>query len=704
MGLFDDLTASGPLPTVAPVKSQVLNVVDSLGLTQVAGEITELDLTKGFKGQPVQWSRDLDRIVGMPRRKLDPKDPRAGAAWTAHLRRTRPTPCDCVERWGFCITELRSIQGWALEEASNANGLLGPIGVGHGKEGACLLAPFAFQNCKRAVLFMPANLRAQFLQRDYPQWSAHFHVPSLSGVTIHPGKPVLTVMSYNDLSSPKATDALNMLAPDLIILNEAQNLSRPTATRTKRFLRYYSEAHAKARKDPRFPPPRLFATSGTITKRSLKDYAHFSELALGDGSPLPIHYPTVEEWAGAIDAVDAPAPMGELRRLCADGETARQGFRRRLIQTRGVVATEESALDTLLVLRERKPTDTPPEIRDLISGVENSWARPDGEELVDPLQKAITARQLAAGFFYRWIFPRKEPKEVIEKWLDARRDWNKELREKLKRSSEHMDSPLLVTNAAIRWHDGYWHVDGRHEHVGACYDLNDPHEHEHTNDCDYACTVPFDFPVTCGKVEGEGKRTWYPPQTKNGPLKVWASDCWPTWKEIRGTVEPQTDPVWVNRFLVEDCAAWARENTGIVWYDYDCFGREVAKCAKLPHYGGGANASASILAEKGNRSIVASTRAHGTGKNLQCFSRNLFPNPMSDGAAWEQVLARTHRPGQRAEEVSADIYRHTAAMRAAFDEALSRARYISETLGGSLKLLYATIEFPVDYGGRSQVA
>jgi hypothetical protein len=693
MGLFDLLVTD--LPPMPEPRSQVVSVLDASGLLQTAGasEVTEIDLEKGFRGAPVQWSHDLDRIVNLPRRSLDPKDPRAADAWTKHLRRERTTPCDCVERWGFCITSLRAIQGWGLEEASNAQGFLGPIGVGHGKEGLCLLAPLAFDNCKRAVLFMPANLRPQFLQRDYPQWSAHFNVPSLSGVTIHPGMPVLTVMSYNDLSSPKATDVLSMLAPDLIILNEAQNLSSPNATRTKRFRRYFSEAFAKAKQDPKFTRPRLFATSGTLTKRSLKDYAHFAELGLGENSPLPLHYPTVEEWAGAIDATDAPAPMGELRRLCRDGETARQGFRRRLTDTRGVVGTEESALDTLLVLRERKIANTPTEISDLINGVEKSWQRPDGEELIDPLQKAIASRQLASGFFYRWTFPRGEQRETIERWLAVRKEWHSELRTKLKRSTEHMDSPLLVTQAAIRWHDGYTFSDGQHYHEQKCYDFNDPQDHRHTSACDYGCAIHFDFPTKCGKVEGAGRRVQIPPHTKNGPLKTWESEFWPLWREVRNTVEPETEPVWVNRFLVEDCAAWARENVGIVWYDYDCFGREVAKLAQLPHYGGGAKASAAILGEKGNRSIVASVRAHGTGKNLQCFSRNLFPNPMSDGAAWEQTLARTHRPGQRAEEVSADIYRHTVAMREAFDEALSRAEYIQSTMGGTQKLLYATIEF-----------
>jgi hypothetical protein len=104
-------------------------------------------------------------------------------------------------------------------------------------------------------------------------------------------------------------------------------------------------------------------------------------------------------------------------------------------------------------------------------------------------------------------------------------------------------------------------------------------------------------------------------------------------------------------------------------------------------------------------------RAHGTGKNLQRFWLNWFPNPMTDGAAWEQTLARTHRPGQRAEEVVAEVYRHTEENRAAVDTAIMRARYIRDTMGGDQKLLYAVVDFesplaPLEalLGGGSDIA
>src|SRR5690606_36527853 len=125
--------------TSKPLTARI--VIDS-GLTATAGEADVAAILGGFRGAPVQRSGDLTRILELPRRKLDVTDPAAAVAWTEHLRRRDVTDCDCKERFGFCITQLKPSQGWALEEASNAQGLLGPIGVGHGKEGSCLLAPW----------------------------------------------------------------------------------------------------------------------------------------------------------------------------------------------------------------------------------------------------------------------------------------------------------------------------------------------------------------------------------------------------------------------------------------------------------------------------------------------------------------------------------------------------------------------------------
>ena len=44
---------------------------------------------------------------------------------------------------------------------------------------------------------------------------------------------------------------------------------------------------------------------------------------------------------------------------------------------------------------------------------------PEGEEYEEALAVARALRQLAAGFYFRWVYPRGEPEPLILSWLVA---------------------------------------------------------------------------------------------------------------------------------------------------------------------------------------------------------------------------------------------------------------------------------------------
>lgn len=622
MSLFDRLRAAPSAPAPVPKAS----LVERLGLTDRALRPEEMIVERPrFGGRAVEWSEDLQRILDLPRRPT-PDLNALVKKWTSILKTPEGTQT------------LFPIQAWALEEASAVGGILGSIGVGHGKTLIDCLAPMVVPGCRRAVLFIPPNLRAQFF-REWDLYAQHWKLPNLAGGrSFVAGRPVLHVVAYSELSSPKSSDLLERLRPDLILADEAYSLRRKDAARTKRFLRYF-EAH---------PEVRFAAWTGTFTSKSLKDYAHLSRYALHKSSPVPLKDAIVDEWAAALDPVLVPAPIGALRHLCRPGEDVRSGYRRRLRDTLGFVATEEGSVSASLVLSERKPPPVPNAVVEAIEGVRSTWQRPDGEELIDGLSVARCARELACGFFLRWRWPRGEPEDVILRWLERRKAWHKELREKLKYGGEHLDSPLLCAKAAIRYYE-------RHSKT-------------------------IDEKISDRESAGHA-------------LPLWRAETWPAWVEVRETAKPETEVVWVDDFLMRDAAEWGRKNVGIIWYDSDAVGKKIAELSGLPHYGPGVDASARILEEKGDRSIIASIRSHGTGKNLQPFSRNLIVQTPSSGATMEQLLGRTHRTGQAADEIEAFVYRHTFEMAAALDSAIRDAEYISETLGTKQKLVYASRTF-----------
>lgn len=585
----------------------------------------------------------MRRVLAVPRRPpLDLASRRAEAMvelMTRRLRRPDRPPgsaCGCAALGRRrCVDRLLPPQAWALWEAPLAGGLLAPIVVGGGKTLLNVLVAMVMPRCQVAALLVPPKLVEQLLN-EYAAIAEHFRVPSLimpgaRAGTLVAGAPRVHVIPYSKFSHEKSTVLLEDLQPDLIIADEIHNLKNRAATRTSRVMRYL-EARILAGRETR-----LCGWSGTITSRSIDDFAHLLAHALGESSPLPIDPREVERWASAIDPSDWPAPMGALRRLAAAGETVVQAVGRRIVETRGVVSTRSaSAVGASNVVRERRPPPIPQALAKMIAEVRGTWSRPDGEEYVRPVEVAQCARQLACGFYYRWRFPGDPPRAVIDRWFAARAAWHKELRKRLLDPSPHLDSPKLLMKAAIRFYEGY-----------------------------------------------------------AGALPTWASATWPEWRDVCRSVKHVTETVWVDDYLVRDAADWGLKNRGIVWYEHVAFGEAVARESGLELHRGGPDAEKRIRAVKGDRSIVASMGSHGEGRDgLQyLFDEQLVANPPSSGAEWEQLLGRLHRVGQESDEVTTHVYRHTAEMADAIDSALNLAKYIEGISTANQRLLAANVEF-----------
>lgn len=568
---------------------------------------------------------------------------RIGAALKAELGLPN-VMCACKSKYRReCCSSLRPVQIQALHELRTVGGLLGPIGVGHGKTLIDLLAAMVVPGVKQAALLLPPNLKTQLLEADWHYYGQHWKLPNLAGGRWHhPDRPLLHVIAYSELSGAKNTDLLSRLKPDLIILDEAHHVANPESARGKRYLRFL-HAHK----------PKQAAQSGTLVKRELRDYAHISAASLGDGAPTPHSYPVIENWSKALDPNAWVGVQSDIHRLRQPGEDVMTAWRRRLISTPGVVSSGDLDSCQASLLISERPLELPPSVqapyKNLIDP--SGWQRPDGEELYEALQVATCARQLACGFFYRWRWPRGEPLEVRQRWLDVRKEWHRELREKLKHSKEHMDSPLLLWNAAERWFDGYVVIERDSE----------------------------------GR---EKSRKEIAPKTKSGPKPVWESEWFLEWRKVKDTAQPETEAVWIDDFMLKDAQAWLEAHAGLCWYEFSAFGDELVRRNRgaFVHAGPGEEGNQKVLKLGGKERCVISIRAHGTGKNLQMFSRNLVAQPPGSGDAWEQMLGRTHRSGQEADEVTVEVYRHTTEFKEAVESARRLAEYIQGTFGGTQKL------------------
>lgn len=166
------------------------------------------------------------------------------------------------------------------------------------------------------------------------------------------------------------------------------------------------------------------------------------------------------------------------------------------------------------------------------------------------------------------------------------------------------------------------------------------------------------------------------------------------WQKIKDTFAINQVVQWHDASALDLCAKWLAKSTGICWVEHRFFGFELARRTGLPYYGqdGLTDDGRNILDASG--SIIASRAANGTGKNLQAWNRNLIVTCPTGASIWEQLVGRTHRQGQTADEVHVDVLLGSAESFAAWERAQGEARMAADILGSPQKILLADISMP----------
>jgi len=484
---------------------------------------------------------DLERILSLPR-VVSSGSPELAEKWTSELG-----------TGGV----LRPIQGAALETISLFGGAFCSMNVGSGKTLVALLAAGA-ANAKNPLIIVPPSL-VQQMEKEAETWAEFFRFT--------PPR----VLSYGILSTQ--TDILDRIKPDLIIADEAHYLRHKTAARTRRFLRYFHNNRCS-----------FVALSGTITSKSLLDYAHLLELALRERTPIPLNRYELERWAACIDP-DGEPNQSDLNRLAylvrwssqhkltpTNRETIRRAFRERLTTTPGVVSTRRGSCDASLYLIKHRPPHSDAVSRALKT-LRDKWETPDGEPLADASTKSRAFKNLSTGFFYRWDWgPGGEDLE----WLEVRRDLNRRVSKILRYSPrEGRDSPKLVMDWSRK-----------------------------------------------GGGNDELRRA----------VRLW--------DEIKHRADPETVPVWICTEKIQFVIDWIYDLTdpAIVWYSSRAVELALASVGLETH-------GAGSLPPTPDKTRAASIAVHGKGRNLQAFSRCFVIEPPANGATWEQLIGRNHRAG-----------------------------------------------------------
>lgn len=493
-----------------------------------------------------------------------------------------------------------------------------PVNAGAGKTFASLaIAQHAFrQGYRKVMLLVPPTLVPQLTQRGIPQAREFFGfdlaVHVLHGVMANRRRAIsqnadcgLFVLPYSLLQGKGVEEVLANVAPQLIIADEAHYLKNRRSARTRRLW------HAMAEHEPR-----MVAMSGTITSRSIVDYAHIIRACLGDYSPLPVKAQTVAEWALVLDAKHLVTDEG-LRLLepvvrwanqrlvvpvALDQEGCRAAYAERLNTCPGVVVSKEDAVGATLIIENEKPEKAPsPVVLDLMRQVEEDWQTPDGDEIGYAIHKHAWHTQLTTGFYYRLLWP--EP-------------LTPEAEEILARAKEHHEA-RQVYHRLLRRFLNAGHTPG----------------------------LDTDGRVATAILNGN---------TGLLPHELVEAYRYMRSLEFEGMPERVSVPVRLCDYKIRHAAEWARHHKrGIIWFRHTEVGRWLAEAIPEATFVPSGAAHSSVFLEKGieKRLCIASYESHGTGKDLQFWDRQLFVQWPRGATQAEQTVARLHRYGQQSDEV-----------------------------------------------------
>lgn len=397
------------------------------------------------------------------------------------------------------------------------------------------------------------------------------------------------VLSYQKISVSKGWDRLKEISPKLIIADECHWLKNTDAGVTRKLMRWHRE----------HPETRGCFMSGRISSRSLKEYAHLARWALGQNAPLPIVHGILEEWRRAIDEkVPEGARMapGALLALC-DGEELDS------------LSKDQSPINALSVIRKayrRRLVSTPGVVA----------VEPKGVEIPITLEIERPVPSPAAWSAFEklrrdWETPDGHPfsepmdlwrhaRDLVcdfynvwdprppEDWLMARREWHRYVRDIRSRRFKDIDTPFQVV-LAIR----------------------------------------------------------------KGRLR---SKEYDRWLEVRDTFKPNSVPVWIGDAMLNWCGQWLQgKDPTIIWTDDVPFGRRLSRHLGLPYFQReGRDANGRHIERLGKpEHVIASVQSNYEGRNLQhMWHTNLVVSAEPKGSTWHQLIGRTHREGQEADEVA----------------------------------------------------
>ena len=139
----------------------------------------------------------------------------------------------------------------------------------------------------------------------------------------------------------------------------------------------------------------------------------------------------------------------------------------------------------------------------------------------------------------------------------------------------------------------------------------------------------------------------------------------------------------------EFCAKWLAATKGICWVFHRAFGDHLSEKTGVPYFSGGRGYKGAIDLHDGP--AIASISAISEGFNLQTLHcDNLVVTCPTTNKENEQLISRTHRDGQDADEVTVTYLQTLEGDASALEQARADALYVEATTRQPQRLCAAT--------------
>lgn len=162
------------------------------------------------------------------------------------------------------------------------------------------------------------------------------------------------------------------------------------------------------------------------------------------------------------------------------------------------------------------------------------------------------------------------------------------------------------------------------------------------------------------------------------------------WREIRPTFTPVSVAEWIDDTTLKYAANWLREHDrGICWVEHRPLGLRLAELTGFPYFSvnaSDARTGTSIVGYEGTPAIIS--LAHHTQFNLQYYKDNLITSCPPMGRTLDQLIGRTLRENQEANEVTCEFMLTTAETHACLSQCFADAKRAQNLDGQPKKLLY----------------